>query len=319
MTAQALAPIAESKRQRVLDELRLVGSMPERSYEDIVRIASALCDTPIALISLVDREQQWFKAKLGIDAARTERNMAVCDHAIQRPQELMEVGDLDQDVRFADNPILKGVGARFYAGMPLVTTEGAAIGTVCVLDHHPRQLNATQREGLESLARITMTLIESRSKERAHEVVALLEQAVQPSASTPAAAASPIAEAPTPYSVAIVEIQDLAGLARRLGDRALERELTQIDQDLEGCLDHGRGDSASRVTGSGEFVVVLRGDDTQARLASLERLAVSSTGRLGTPVLMGVANTQGDESAGEVFLKADLALSAQKDHQQMAA
>jgi len=308
MTAQPLAPLSEEDRQRVLDELRLIGSLPERTYEDIVHIAAALCNAPIALISLLDRDQQWFKARIGVNDARTERNMAVCDHAIQKPEELMEVGDLEHDIRFADNPVIKGVGARFYAGMPLVTTDGAAIGTVCVLDDHPRQLTPLQRKGLEALARTTMTLIESRRRERTHEVAAILEQAA-PALAQPQASPS----TPLPYSVVIWEVQDLAALTDRLGNRATDRELAVLDQQLEGCLDIGRGDIASRVTGSGEFVVVLHGADTEDRLSALEGLATVTTARLGARVLVGAAHTEGAESAGAVFLRADLALSALKD------
>lgn len=315
MNAHTLSPMSESERQRALDQLRLVGSLPEESYDHIVRVASALCDAPIALISLLDREQQWFKAKIGVDAAHTERNMAVCDHAIRRPQELMEVQDVDLDERFMDNPILKEVGARFYAGMPLVTQEGAAIGTVCVLDHLPRQLNALQRQGLESLARLTMSLIEARAKERTHEVVAIVEQAIAPQASP---AKADLAE-PLPYHVIILEIQGLAEVSQRMGPRTLERELIKLDQDVEACLDLIGGDNVSRVSGAGEFVVVLQGDLVQGRLNALEGVAQAATSRLGNPVLMGTAASAGNESAGEVFLRADLALSAQKDRPALVA
>lgn len=315
MNAHTLSPMSESERQRALDQLRLVGSLPEESYDHIVRVASALCDAPIALISLLDREQQWFKTKIGVDAAHTERNMAVCDHAIRRPQELMEVQDVDLDERFMDNPILKEVGARFYAGMPLVTQEGAAIGTVCVLDHLPRQLNALQRQGLESLARLTMSLIEARAKERTHEVVAIVEQAIAPQASP---AKADLAE-PLPYHVIILEIQGLAEVSQRMGPRTLERELIKLDQDVEACLDLTGGDNVSRVSGAGEFVVVLQGDLVQGRLNALEGVAQAASSRLGNPVLMGTAASAGNESAGEVFLRADLALSAQKDQQAKAA
>lgn len=315
MNAQPLPPMSESERQLALDQLRLVGSLPEESYEHIVRVASALCDTPIALISLLDREQQWFKAKMGVDAAYTERNMAVCDHAIRSPQELMVVGDVDLDERFMDNPILKEVGARFYAGMPLVTKEGAAIGTVCVLDHEPRQLNYYQRQALESLARLTMILIEARAKERTHEVVSILEQAI-PTQPSPAKSDTTV---PMPYHVVILEIQNLAEVNKGLGQRMLERELVKIDQDVEACLDLAGGDNVSRVSGTGKFVVVMQGELAQGRLNALEDLAQAATLRLGTPVLMGTAASAGNESAGEVFMRADLALSAQKNRPALAA
>lgn len=94
-------------------------------------------------MSLVDRDRQWFKAQLGLGVQQTDRSQAVCDHAIRSPEQLMEVPDLREDSRFADISVVTGdTGARFYAGMPLVTSDGVALGTVCVLDTEPRTLTS---------------------------------------------------------------------------------------------------------------------------------------------------------------------------------
>ncbi len=305
MTTNQPTPMSEHVRQRALDSLRLVGSLPEQNYEDVVQVAASLCGTPMALISLIDRDHQWFKAQVGLNTASTARNMAVCDHAIRKPQELMEIGDLNLDERFSDNPVLQSMGARFYAGMPLVTSEGAAIGTVCVLDNEPRALTTIQRKGLEALARLTMHLFETRSKEHSQEVAALLEQAV-----APPALVQPTA--PTPYSVVILELQDLAGLESRIGGRVLERELGLLDQQVEQCLQADRGDSANRVSGSGEFVVVVKGDSLQPTLDLFRQVAAAAQSKLGHALLIGSASTDGDENAGEVYLRADEDLSRQK-------
>ncbi|MFI8719373.1 GAF domain-containing protein [Stenotrophomonas sp. NPDC077464] len=303
---QTATGINETERQRALDALHIVGSLPEPAYDDIVKVAAAVCGTPMALVSLVDRDRQWFKARAGLESVQTERNVAVCDHAIRQPTQLMEVGDLSQDARFADNPMLKDLGARFYAGMPLVTEGGAAVGSVCVIDVNPRELNPTQRDALQALARLTMTLMESRSREREQQVAAIIDHAV-------AAEASTAADGAGAYTVVILELQDLSALAQRLGERALDRQLQQLDQLLERCLQPERGDSINRVTGSGEFVAMLARGDASETVAKFEEVARDLSQSTGASLLFGAASTHSAEPATTVFLRADQALSAAKD------
>jgi len=307
MTDHASAAFTEAERQHALDALHVVGSLPEPAYDDIVKVAAAVCGTPMALVTLIDRDRQWFKARIGVDGTETDRDVAVCDHAIRQPEQLLEVGDLKQDSRFADNPVLNEMGARFYAGMPLVTREGAAVGSVCVVDLTPRSLSQEQREALQALARLTMNLMEARSREREQEVATILEQ-------------SPLVEAAhattgTACTVVILELQDLAGLVEQMGERSLERQLQQLDVALEQCLDAGRGDSINRVTGSGEFIAVLGSDQATATLAALQAVADDASSRLPRPLLLGAAGGTGEESTSAVFLRADRELSARKDEQ----
>lgn len=304
MTEHAMPALSEAERQRALDALHIVGSLPEPSYDDIVKVAAAVCGTPMALVTLIDRDRQWFKARVGVDGSETDRDVAVCDHAIRQPEQLLEVGDLKQDSRFADNPVLNEMGARFYAGMPLVTREGAAVGSVCVVDLSPRSLSQAQREALQALARLTMTLMEARSREREQEVTALIEQSPVVNASGAAG---------TACTIVIVELQDLAGLAQQMGERSLERQLLQLDASLEQCLDSTRGDSINRVTGSGEFVAVLGSDQADTTLAALQAVADEASSRLARPLLLGAAAGESGESTNAVFLRADQALSACKD------
>lgn len=306
MTASPTATFDEAERQRALDALHIVGSLPERAYDDIVKVAAAVCGTPMALVTLIDRDRQWFKARTGVEGLQTERNLAVCDHAIREPDTLLEVGDLSADARFAQNPLLQDLGARFYAGMPLVTDEGAAVGAVCVLDMNPRELNTTQREALQALARLTMTLMEGRSRERTLQVSSLLETAVaQEAAIAPNEAGN--------FTVVILELQNLTELAQRVGDRSLDRQLTQLDQLLERCLDPERGDSINRVTGSGEFIAVLGTADASDTVAKFEQVAKDMGQTLGVPLLLGIASTTTAEPTTTVFLRADQALSTAKD------
>ncbi|WP_313461320.1 GAF domain-containing protein [Stenotrophomonas sp.] len=306
MSLSTTPALNEAERQRALDALHIVGSLPEPAYDDIVKVAAAVCGTPMALVTLIDRDTQWFKARTGLDGHQTERNVAVCDHAIRQPDQLMEIGDLMQDSRFADNPVLNEIGARFYAGMPLVTETGAAVGSVCVVDLSPRELNDTQREALQALARLTMNLMEGHGREREQQVSTILEQAV----------AVDGAAAPTTggdYSVVIMELQQLDDVARRVGERTLDRQLTLLDQALEQCLQLERGDSINRVTGSGEFIAVLGTDKPQETLERFQRAAESVTTVLGTRLLIGAGSTSTGETNNVLFLRADRALSEAKD------
>jgi len=306
MSLSTTPTVDEAERQRALDALHIVGSLPEPAYDDIVKVAAAVCGTPMALVTLIDRDTQWFKARTGLDGHQTDRNVAVCDHAIRQPDQLMEIGDLMQDSRFADNPVLNEIGARFYAGMPLVTETGAAVGSVCVVDLNPRELTSTQREALQALARLTMNLMEGHGREREQQVSTILEQAVAVDGPT----------APTTggnYSVVILELQQLDDVARRVGERSLDRQLTQLDQALEQCLQLERGDSINRVTGSGEFIAVLGTDKPEDTLERFQRAAEPVTTALGTRLLIGAGTTSTGESNNALFMRADRALSEAKD------
>ena len=133
---------------------QLLDSLPEESFNDLVAIAAAITGCPISLISLVDHDRQWFKAKVGIDAEQTPRELAFCAHAILQADQLFEVGNAATDIRFADNPLVANDPAiRFYAGIPLVVGDDLPIGTLCVIDRTPRQLTPQQRDALRSLGR----------------------------------------------------------------------------------------------------------------------------------------------------------------------
>lgn len=143
----------EFTRQRELDAYRIVDTLPQAAYDDIVRLAAHLCGAPVALVSLLDRERQWFKARAGFEHTETERRIAFREHAIRAPGRRLEVADAANDPRFRDNPLVAGPhGVRFYAGMPLVTPEGAALGTLCVLDRTPLAMPIDLDAVLKALA-----------------------------------------------------------------------------------------------------------------------------------------------------------------------
>lgn len=160
----AAIPDNESDRLKALSEYRILGTRPEESYDDITRMASLVCQTPIALLSLVDVDRQWFKSKVGVDATETPRDWSFCAHAIHAPEPLV-VRDALWDERFHDNPLVCGdPKIRFYAGFPLSNMGGQRIGTLCVIDREPGELSAVQVEVMEALARQVMAFLELRKR-----------------------------------------------------------------------------------------------------------------------------------------------------------
>lgn len=161
---KAPLPDNESARLQALQNLDIVDTPNEKSFDDIVAIAAMICQVPTAVISLVDKKRQWFKAGVGVEVTETPRDMAFCAHAILSPHQLTLVEDARQDQRFQDNPLVTdNPGIRFYAGAPLVTQSGAALGTLCVIDYQPRGLSADQEQALAALARQVMQLFNLRA------------------------------------------------------------------------------------------------------------------------------------------------------------
>lgn len=159
----ALLPDNESMRLRALKEYGVFDTASEQAFDDITRLASFICKTPISLISLIDDSRQWFKARVGLEAAQTPREHAFCAHAILKPSEIMVVPDAMADERFTANPLVTGdPNIRFYAGVPLVTPTGEALGTLCVIDRTPRELDPQQLEVLRALARQVIAQFELR-------------------------------------------------------------------------------------------------------------------------------------------------------------
>ena len=162
----AIAPPTshEQRRLEALSRTDILDSLPEQAYDDLVALASRMCGTPIALISMVDRDRQWFKAKVGLPSSETPRDLAFCAHAILAPDDVFTIHDTQRDPRFVDHPLVTGAPhIRFYAGAPIVT-DGEALGTVCVIDTKPRTLDDAQKRSLQILARQAGALLKSRQQ-----------------------------------------------------------------------------------------------------------------------------------------------------------
>jgi len=155
-------PSNEAARLGALESYQILDTPAEQAYDDFTTLAARICGVPIALISLIDKDRQWFKSRLGLDPPETPREQAFCAHAIVDNQ-LLVVSDARRDRRFEGNPLVTGAPhIRFYAGAPLVTEEGHGLGTLCVIDSVPRQLTADQLASLQALSRQLMVQLELR-------------------------------------------------------------------------------------------------------------------------------------------------------------
>lgn len=156
-----IAEIPQNEEQRIknLLDLEILDTPPDPQFDSIVKMAQRLFDVPIAVVSLVDSDRQWFKAKIGLDACETHRDVAFCAHAILK-NDVMVVEDATQDPRFCDNPLVTGeLGIRFYAGAPLILEDCIRIGTICLIDKKPRKFSEEDKAILQDMAMQIIELV----------------------------------------------------------------------------------------------------------------------------------------------------------------
>jgi PAS domain S-box-containing protein len=161
---RACLPDNEQERLKALGRYGILDTAPERDFDDLVLMAAQICGTPISLLSLIDEDRQWFKAKIGLAITQTPRDLAFCAHAILQ-RDLFIIHDACADERFSANPLVTSEPhIRFYAGAPLITSDGYALGTLCVMDRVPRELSPEQAETLRLLSRRVISQLEWRNK-----------------------------------------------------------------------------------------------------------------------------------------------------------
>ncbi|MCE7032003.1 sensor domain-containing diguanylate cyclase [Lysobacter sp. GX 14042] len=340
----------EAARQAALDAYRLFDTGPEPALDDIVRLVTRVCDVPGAVLSLIDRDLQRFKARIGIDCDSTPRRVSICDHTIRTPETPLVIPDVARDPRFADLTLrIGGEPVRFYAGVPVLGREGHALGALCAMDVRPRELADEQLDSLRILARQTRHLLELRcfardqrrlAEERAstlrkaeasrqylqEEMAQILQSArmdpltgllnraaLQQLRSDPDALRRLDAG---PYCLVVLDIDHFKRINDTHGHREGDRALRAVGEAVEASIRHD--DVAVRFGGE-EFLLVLPETGVEAAVEVAERIRAAVAG-LELPfspaltVSAGVA--AGDPALGQpeaVFERADRALYRAKE------
>jgi diguanylate cyclase (GGDEF)-like protein len=267
-------PANDEERLKALLRYELLDSATERDFDDLTLLASYICQTPIAMVTLIDRERQWFKSKIGVENRESPRDFSFCAHAILQPA-MMVVPDAMDDGRFARNPMVTGEPhIRFYAGVPLHSAEEKqALGTLCVIDRVPRELSAEQMRLLEALARQVQLLFEMRLK---------LLQEKRLSRTDPLTGAAnrrsfyEILEAEIsrlnryrrPLSLAYLDLDNFKQMNDRFGHEIGDAVLISVANTVQKHL--RLGDSIARMGGD-EFAILLKEADAVSAIGAIRR------------------------------------------------
>jgi len=314
---------SEEARLSALRAYDILDTGPEKSFDDLTSLASHICDTPIALISLVDSERQWFKSKVGLDLSETSRDIAFCSHAIEEP-DLFVVRDAAQDERFASNPmVLSEPKIRFYAAVPVFTSDGQhALGTLCVIDREPRDLDANQQEALRALARQVQAQLELRlSLRREHELAR-----IDPLTSVPNRRAfyevlqrerHRLERNGRPLTLAYIDLDNFKEVNDGFGHKAGDSVLTAVASVMARSL--RKADVVARLGGD-EFAIMLpetNADAARQVVTKLHMRLMEAMKENGLPITFSIGSVTFTGALGTVedlLQKADELMYAVKIH-----
>ncbi len=329
-------PEDEETRLSTLQSLDILDSIEDKAYDDITKIAAQICGTPIALVSLIDQNRQWFKSHHGLSARETPRDYAFCSHAILEKQ-IFEVMDSRLDDRFHDNPLVTNdPHVIFYAGFPLTVNEHR-MGTLCVIDDKPNALNPTQLEALEALGRQIEFLLQSRlTNKKLNERNKTLKKlsAIDPLTNianrrtlfaTLETEFKRSLRKRTPLSLILIDIDDFKKYNDHYGHLKGDACLKSVAKGLQDVL-HRPGDLIARYGGE-EFIYVLP-DTNKAGAAKVAEFAlkaiqdlklvhVASSCAANITISIGISTTlDGEEASTNKILidQADQALYKAKSN-----
>ena len=290
-------PADEPERLAALPCCNVLDTPAEEEFDDFTKLAAQLCGTPIALISLIDASRQWFKSRVGLDAQETPREIAFCAHAIHQ-RDIFEVPNALEDPRFCSNPLVtEAPDIRFYAGAPLITSDGFALGTLCVIDQSPHHLTAAQREALARLGRQVVRQLELRRSAAEQARLAALQQAIVSNAG--------VAMLTTDCQGRILSINQAAGQLLDYPPQALD------GQAIQHCLHRlDELQQRARQLGLPPDAELLEALVAKARLDEREQLEWHYRRRDGSQVLVMLSvsaiRPQPGELLGYLFIAHDL-------------
>ncbi|WP_052214648.1 sensor domain-containing diguanylate cyclase [Belnapia sp. F-4-1] len=299
-------PPDEAGRLAALRSYAVLDTACEAAFDDIVRLATRLTRRPIALVSLIDAERLWAKARHGVDITEAPRDLAFCAHAILDPGRPLVIEDARADPRFADNPLVHtDPGLRSYTGIPLVNVEGFALGTLCVLDHAPRSTSEEELEILSGLARSVSTALElRRAMRRMHDLAVTDGLTGLPNRSALMTALDATLAGRCPFTLLFIDLDGFKGVNDRLGHAAGDAVLRAVADVLRATT--RETDSLARLGGD-EFCVLLGETAGAAQMAERIRLAlVEGMVRSGWPVTASIGSVGFDSMPAS----AEAALSA---------
>jgi diguanylate cyclase (GGDEF)-like protein len=316
----AKIPIDEAERLAALHSYNILDTACEDAFDNIAHLAAELTGSPISLISLVDADRQWFKARVGLEQTETPRAESFCAHAILSPGEPLVVADATLDPRFSDNPYVQAPdGVRFYAGVPLVNPEGAALGTLCVVDGTPREMSEAQRQIMRRLAETVVTTLELRRAMNRVRDLALADPltGIGNRAALIDALERAIAHQKRHgdgFALLYLDLDGFKNVNDSLGHAAGDDVLREVAATLVATL--RREDVSARIGGD-EFAAILVGDVKKAKMAAERIRAAIEQGMAARdwPVTasVGAASFTGvPQSADAALAEADALMYAAK-------